>query len=82
MNSLCEVTLLFIRTALAAIPCLDLGARLQGNYRPAAEGSSWSNNNSRDFVLKEKENLDKLELCYQKQGRMQGGEKENFIVYQ
>lgn len=27
-------------------------------------------------MLKEKENLDKLELCYQKQGKMQGDKRE------
>lgn len=73
--NLCEVTQLFIRTAVAAISCLDLGARLQGNYGPAGEGLSWSNKNSRDLVLKEKENLDKLELGCKSRGKMQWGKR-------
>lgn len=81
-DSLCEVTQLFIRRALAAIFCLGLGARFQGNYRLAGEALSSRNKKDRDLALKEKESLSKLELCKQKQIRLQEGKRKNVTAYQ
>lgn len=59
-----------------------MGARLQGNYKPAGEVSSWSNKNSRNLVLREGK-LEQIRTVLPKAGGENAGrKKEIIIVYQ